>query len=119
MSIIRRSSSLMFCAVTGFQDIFPKAGSQIVGVLDNAGVANALVATLKHQSPYCVAAAAGGLILLGRIPGGGQGLVEAAGAIPALVRVIGKAHPPGDPAKDTGIYQRCAGKHESPPFAAI
>ncbi len=75
--------------------------------IDELGIADALVAMLKHESRYCVAAAASTLQALGETPGGGHALVEASGAIPALVRVIGGARPPFAPDIDTGMSRKC------------
>ncbi len=66
-----------------------------------------LVRMLRHESPYCVAAAAGALSLIGRTSGGDKALVKAH-AIPALVRIMQQAKPPVDLEKETGVFRRCA-----------
>ncbi len=83
-------------------------GIHLVPAIKDCGIANTLVATLKHESPYCMAGAAAALCLLGSIPdGGGQALLVASGAIPALVRVI-ERRPPCNHRQETGLYRRCA-----------
>ncbi len=85
--------------------------------LDEAGIVNTLIAALKRDTPHCVSAAAGVLGLIAGVPmraAGGHKLVEAGGAIPALVHLIQRAIPPGDLADDTGLYRRCAHEHRSP-----
>jgi hypothetical protein len=77
--------------------------------IGESGVADALVATLKHESAYCVAGAAAALCVLGDIPNGGKGLLMASNALPALVRLIKEAPPPSEPRK-TGPFRRCAMK---------
>jgi hypothetical protein len=92
----------------GYQGCLMRAGSHLVPALDDLGVADSLVATLDHESPYHVGAAAATLSFLGRIPGGGLALFGASGAIPALVRVIERARPPADLNKATGLFRRYA-----------
>jgi hypothetical protein len=92
----------------GFQRASDWPGRDFVSALDSTGVVDTLVATLHHESPHCVAAAARALCPIGAIEGGGQALIEASGAIPALVRVIEKARPPSDPVNNTTLFRRCA-----------
>jgi hypothetical protein len=84
------------------------SGSKILAALDDGGIADALVSTLKHESPNCVAAAVGALCTIGKTPGGGEALFVASGAIPALVGVIRKARPPGGPEDKKSIFARYA-----------
>lgn len=58
-----------------------------------AGGVDALVETLEHECPFCVAAAAEALGLVGKAVKGGQAAIEASGAVPALVHVIRKQLP--------------------------
>jgi hypothetical protein len=74
--------------------------------LHKAGIVDTLVATLSHKSPHCVAAAAGNLYVIDGLPGG-QAVVGASGAIPALVGVLKRAHMPNDHETDTVMGQRC------------
>jgi hypothetical protein len=73
---------------------------------------NALVAilvdTLRHESPYCVAAAARLLAGIARCEDEGKELIEESDAVPALLRVVEKLDPPSDLEKETGIFRKYA-----------
>lgn len=71
-----------------------------------AGSADALVEALEHESPFCVAAAAAALGLVGKAMRGGQAAIEASGAIPALVRVIKKKLPAQRVEGQMAMYRR-------------
>jgi hypothetical protein len=75
----------------------------VQATMKNAGIVDALKATLKHESPHSVAAAAGALTVLGEPPRG-QALVEAGGAMTALVRIIEKL--PSDSENDRHFSPR-------------
>jgi hypothetical protein len=92
--------------VVGYQNSLRTNGSHLLGPINELAVADALIATLQHESPYCVGGAAGIFCAIGGTPDGGQALLEASGAIPALVRVIERAAPPGPADKDTGMFHR-------------
>jgi hypothetical protein len=77
-----------------------------MAALDDAAVIDALVATLQHDSPFCVAAAAGALGWVGQTPGVGKALLDARRAMPALVSVLEQSPSPGDPGKEMGVYRR-------------
>ncbi len=64
-----------------------------LAIIKHRGVVDALVGTLEHESPFCVAAAAACLGLVGEIEQGGQAVLDASGAIPAIVRVIKRQLP--------------------------
>jgi hypothetical protein len=71
----------------------------IVGPVVDAGV-DALVATLQHKSPHCAAAAACtlGLLATPKVCGqAGTALIQASGAIAALVHLIERRPMIGDP----------------------
>ncbi len=91
----------------GLQSSCQGAGRDFVVALDGAGVVDTLVAVLKWNSPYCVAAAAGALAAIGQTAGGGQALVDASPVVPALVRVLKTPLPPGDAEEGTGLCARC------------
>lgn len=74
-------------------------------VLESDGILDAVVAALDHQSPYCVTAAAGILLVVGIFPCISKRLLKSSQAIPALVRVIERASPPAD-LQTTGLYGR-------------
>ncbi len=80
----------------------------MLGALADAGVIDLLVATLRHESPFCVAAAAGALAWLGHAQGGGQRLVEDSGAVPALVDVIRRSLPARNLEGELPVFQRSA-----------
>jgi hypothetical protein len=61
----------------------------------DANIVSALVAILRHESPYCIAAAAGALALLAHHQEGWKPLMKAS-AVPALVRVVERQLPYGD-----------------------
>jgi hypothetical protein len=77
---------------------------KIVGPLGDAGVVDALVATLEHHSPYCVAAAAAALGLFGKKTVLGKTFLEGSGAIPGLIRVIEELAPPAGPEDVLDIF---------------
>jgi hypothetical protein len=81
-----------------------------VPALDKAGIVDTLVDTLSHESSHCVAAAAGNLYVLDRLPGG-QEAVGATDAIPALVCILKRAHTPSDHENDTFMSQRYEQMH--------
>jgi hypothetical protein len=85
----------MTCPWVCFQGELHGARGRAVPAFVDADIVNALVTTLKHESPYCIAAAAGALCLLGHTKGGAQALVLA-NALPALVCVVERARPPCD-----------------------
>jgi hypothetical protein len=97
---------LLICVLMGLQESLLRSGGNARSVLDDAGSLDALVATLKHDSPYCVAAAVGCLNLTARIPGGVKALLKA-NAIPALVGVVETRRPPANLEKETGLFRRC------------
>ncbi len=70
-----------------------RPGYNALPALAKAGVIDGLVATLEHESPFCVAAAAGALGWAGYCKDGGQASMEASGAVPALVRLVKKQIP--------------------------
>ncbi len=78
----------------------------VLAAVDKAGVVDTVVSALKHESPYCVGAAAACLALIAHVEGAGHAMLLESGAIPALVRVIERAIPPAE-AKETGLYHRC------------
>ncbi len=79
-----------------------------MGSLVDSGVIRAVVDTLEHKSPFCVAAAAAVLGVVARAPGGGgQVLLPTCGAGPALLRVIEKRLPIGD----GDLYPLCEPYH--------
>jgi hypothetical protein len=76
----------------------------VVGNAVDAGVVDALIDALQHDSPFCVAAAAACLGFVARASGNrGQALIEASGAVPELVRILQGAPKAGDP-KDHPKY---------------
>jgi hypothetical protein len=81
-------------------------GSQILAVLQDAGFAEALVATLKSDSAYCVGMAAGALTQIGAVQNGGKALIEASGAITALVHVMKRTRWAREPEKENARYGR-------------
>jgi hypothetical protein len=88
-------------------------GRLLAPALDKAGIVDTLVDTLSHESSHCVAAAAGTLYVLDRLPGG-RAAVGATDAIPALVGVLKRAHTPSDHENDTLMSQRCEQTHTLP-----
>ncbi len=78
-----------------------------MGVLADARVLKTLVATLDHESPYCVAAAAACLGPIALFRQGVRAFLKAGDVVPALVRVIARARLPADLEKETALYQRC------------
>jgi hypothetical protein len=81
-------------------------GFNHVGPLHDAGVVDAVVASLQHDSPFCVAAAARALGGFGRIADVGKAMIKASGAIPALVHMIARSPSPGDLGKAKGLFRR-------------
>lgn len=106
------STRLLMFPLMGSQECLEESKQDCSALLDalhEARVVDALVATLKHKSPFCVAAAAGALWCLAETPGvRGRELVQASGAIAALVDVIKRQLPPGDPQREGGLFCRCA-----------
>ncbi len=81
-------------------------GSQLLPTLKKAGLPDALVALLKSESAYSVVVAAGCLSFIGQVQDGGQVIIAACGAIPALVRVMKKTRWPSEPEKQNGLFSR-------------
>ncbi len=79
---------------------------RLLAALKKAGVVDTLASALDHESPYCVAAAASDLLVIGQANAGGLALLQSGNTIPALVRVIERARPLA-PVRDTGLYERC------------
>jgi hypothetical protein len=100
----------LYCVV-GFQNSLRTNGSHLLGHINELAIPDVLIATLKHESPYCVGGAAVIFCAFGETPDGGMAILEASGAIPALLRVIETAGPPSDSDKDTGMFQRYVLKH--------
>ncbi len=94
------------------QDGLSKHGCQLLLTIDHARLVDALVATLKSESGYTVAVAASALCLIGQSTpdtrDGGHALIEASGAIPALVRVIKRTRWPREAEKQKGRFGRWA-----------
>jgi hypothetical protein len=88
-------------------------GSQLLPTLADAGFADALVAALRSESGFCVAAAAQAILAIGGTLGGGLEIIEASGAIPGLARIIKRTRWPSEPEKETGPYGRWAHDHSS------
>jgi hypothetical protein len=88
------------------QDCFAEAEANFTLVVAEAGVADALVAALKHESRYCVAAAAAALGIGGSKDIAGIAMTVVCGAIPALVDVIKRSITPGDLEKEGGLFRR-------------
>ncbi len=97
-----------------FQECLRKGGFNQIAPLRDAGVVDAVVASLQHDSPFCVAAAARALGAFGVYPQVGKAIIEASGAIPALVHVIQRSPSPGDLAKAKGLFRRYVAEEESP-----
>jgi hypothetical protein len=95
------------------QDCLDIKGFNHVGPLRDAGVVDAVVASLQHDSPFCVAAAAWALGGFGRIADVGKPMVEGSGAIPALIHVVARSPPPGNLAKAKGLFRRYVPEEES------
>jgi hypothetical protein len=72
------------------------------------GIVDALVATLDHESPFCVAAAAGALSRVFDYIEVGEKLIEDSGAIPALLDVVKRKMPPGDLENQPAIFHKYA-----------
>jgi hypothetical protein len=89
----------------GFQDCLNQAGGGFLGAIADVGVVDTMVATLQHDSPFCVSAAAGALWRVSRNPGGGKALIEASGAVAALVHVIKRAPAPANLEMETGVFR--------------
>ncbi len=89
---------MQFCLLLGTDNI--------AGHLGEAGIVDALVATLKHESPYCVAAAAAALDLFGERDVLGSELIESSSAIPALIRVVEVLAPPANPENAPDIFRK-------------
>jgi hypothetical protein len=95
-------------SIHGLQDSLRSRSAKFMTALDDAGIIDALVATLQHDSPFCIAAAAGALGGVDQTPGVGKALLEARRAMPALVSVLEQSPSPGDPEKEMGVYRRYA-----------
>jgi hypothetical protein len=80
-------------------------------------IVDALVVTLKHESPFCVAAAAAVLGWAAQTPGVGKAKIAASAAIPALLNVIETRAPPGNIEQATGLFRRCVSEDASPASA--
>jgi hypothetical protein len=93
------------------QDGLSKHGSQLLPTLDHVCLVDALVATLKSESGYCVATAATALATIGQTQDGGMALIEASGAIAGLVSVIKRTRWPHEPEKEAGRFGRWAHEH--------
>ncbi len=98
----------MVTVLVVFQDCFPTGEGNLLGNLEAAGAVKAVVATLQHYSPFCIAAAASVLGRIGRTPGVGKTLIEASGAIPALVCVVQSLPTPGNLEKEKAVFRRYA-----------
>jgi hypothetical protein len=85
------------------------SGGTLLKSLDTAGVVDTLVSTLEHDSPFCVAAAAGALGWVGERPGEGKTMIQASGAIPAMLRVIQRSPRAGNAQERTGLFRRYGG----------
>jgi hypothetical protein len=88
------------------QECFFEDEGKLMGPVNDAGIVNALVATLQHDSPFCVAAAAGPLGWVAQARGGGKACIEASGAVPALVQVIARSLSPGNLEEETDLFRR-------------
>jgi hypothetical protein len=106
VSLCKQSVNL--CVCLDMQECLIVPRDDVKATMKKAGVVDALKATLKHESPYSVAAAVGALHTLGQTPRG-QALVEAGGAMTALVRIIEKL--PSDYENDRKVSPRCASQH--------
>jgi hypothetical protein len=91
------------CVCLGMQECLIVPRDDVQATMKKAGIVDALKATLKHESPYSVAAAVGALHTVGQAPRG-QALVEAGGAMTALVRIIEKL--PSDYENDGKVSPR-------------
>ncbi len=91
--------------VLSFQDCFLEDEGKLVAPLKDTNVIHAVVASLQHESPFCVAAAAGALGWLAQVPGGGEAYIQTSGAGPALLNVIDRSPPPGNLEKATGLFR--------------
>ncbi len=81
-----------------------KEAGGFLGAIADAGVVDTLVATLQHESPFCVSAAAGALWNITLTPGGGKALIEASGAVAALVHVIIRGPPAADLEMEMSVF---------------
>jgi hypothetical protein len=91
------------------QDVWPKAAAEyLLEAFEDVGIVRTLVATLEHESPFCVAAAAGALGWVGKTPGVGTVSLESSGAMPALVGVIKRGIPAGNLEDVPGVFRRYA-----------
>jgi hypothetical protein len=93
------------------------ADGELRHALDHAAIVSALVATLKHESPLCVAAAAAALGRVAQTPGVGKAKIAASGAIPALLNVIGTLPAPGNLEQATGLFRGYVSKQASLKYA--
>jgi hypothetical protein len=72
------------------------------------GIVGALVAALKHKSPFRVAAAAGALNRISEYESVGPELLENTGAVPALLDVIRSKIPAANLEKEKALFRRYA-----------
>lgn len=101
------SARLLVDPVIGFQFSFNGDENEVSAASYHAGFIDTLVATLKQESPFCVAVATIALNIIARKPGNGQALLEGSGALQGLVRIIETQPPPGDPEREGGVCRRC------------
>jgi hypothetical protein len=71
-------------------------------------IVEALVSALDHESPFCVAAAAGALASVGNYKEVGPVLIKESSAIPALIGVLKRRIPPGNLEQQTAIFRQYA-----------
>jgi hypothetical protein len=80
------------------------------------GIVGALVAALKHKSPFRVAAAAGALHQICGYGSVGLELLENTGAVPALLDVIKRKIPAADLEMEEALFRRYAPSVGLSPF---
>jgi hypothetical protein len=90
------------------QDCVSAGGLNFITAVGKAGAVDAMVETLKHESPYCIAAAASCLGYVSTQEDVGKRLIEESGAIPALVDVIQSSIPAADLKKEKGLFRKYA-----------
>ncbi len=83
----------------------------------SAALVDPLVATTKHESPYCVAAAGAALGHISRNEDVAVKLIMDSGAVPALIRVMETAGPREDLSKASGLYRGYAPNHAVCPLS--
>jgi hypothetical protein len=74
--------------VIGFQDCLDGGGEDLLCALDGGCIIDVLAGMLKQEPPSCVAGAAAALGWIGSASNAGKALIEASGAVPALLCVI-------------------------------